>query len=79
MNILLLSESDALALIAKQSGLHQLAPVRLLDGTYFLSADVLTETETGIFAGQLDGINYTQSTLEAIAELLPKPEIDVLK
>lgn len=60
MNVLLLSEAEALALIAKQSGQHRLGPVRLSDGSYFLSADVLTETNGGIYDGQLDGVSYVE-------------------
>ena len=66
MNVLLLSEAEALALIAKQSGQHRLAPVRLTDGSYFLSADVLTETQSGLYAGQLDGVTYTEVQLQDI-------------
>jgi len=70
MNVLLLSEAEALALIAKQSGQHRLAPVRLTDGSYFLSADVLTETQSGLYAGQLDGVTYTEVQLQDIQHLI---------
>ena len=70
MNVLLLTEAEALALIAKQSGQHRLAPVRLTDGSYFLSADVLTETQSGLYAGQLDGVTYTEVQLQDIQHLI---------
>ena len=70
MNILLLSESEALSLIAKQSGQHRLAPVRLTDGSYFLSADVLSESQSGLYAGQLDGVTYTEVQLQDIQHLI---------
>jgi hypothetical protein len=69
MNVLLLSESEALSLIAKQSGQHRLGPVRLTDGNYFLSADVLTETQGGIYAGQLDGVSYVEVPFADIQHL----------
>jgi hypothetical protein len=70
MNVLLLTEAEALALIAKQSGQHRLAPVRLTDGNYFLSADVLTETQSGIYAGQLDGVSYVEIQFADIQHLI---------
>jgi hypothetical protein len=70
MNVLILSESEALSLIAKQSGQHRLAPVRLTDGNYFLSADVLTETQSGIYAGQLDGVSYVEIQFADIQHLI---------
>ena len=70
MNVLLLSESEALALIARQSGQHRLSPVRLTDGSYFLSADVLTETQSGIYAGQLDGVIYVEVPFADIQHLI---------
>ena len=70
MNVLLLTEAEALALIAKQSGQHRLAPVRLSDGSYFLSADVLSETQSGIYAGQLDGVNYVEFPFADIQHLI---------
>jgi hypothetical protein len=70
MNVLILSESEALSLIAKQSGQHRLAPVRLTDGSYFLSADVLTETQGGIYAGQLDGVLYAEVPFADIQHLI---------
>lgn len=70
MNVLLLSESEALSLITKQSGQHRLAPVRLTDASYFLSADVLTETQSGIYAGQLDGVSYVEVPFADIQHLI---------
>lgn len=70
MNVLLLSEAEALALIAKQIGQHRLAPVRLTDGSYFLSADVLTETQGGIYAGQIDGVTYVEIPFADVQHLI---------
>ena len=70
MTVLLLSEAEALALIAKQSGQYRLGPVRLTDGSYFLSADVLTESHGGLYAGHLDGVTYTEVQLQDIQHLI---------
>lgn len=68
MNILILSSEAAQSVIDSQEGQHRLGPVALIDGRYFLSADVLTEPR---FAGQLEGLEYEEATLEAVQHLLP--------
>jgi hypothetical protein len=72
MNILILSNATAQALIATQTGQHRLGPVALADGRYFLSADVLVEED--LFANQMVGVEYEEATLEDVQHLLPVPE-----
>lgn len=72
MDILILSNATAQALIAAQTGQHRLAPVALSDGRYFLSADVLVEAE--LFADRMVGVEYEESTLADIQHLLPVEE-----
>jgi hypothetical protein len=72
MNILILSSATATALIAQQTGQHRLGPVALTDGRYFLSADVLLESE--LFADRMVGVEYEESTLADIQHLLPVEE-----
>ena len=69
MNILILSNETALALIAQQTGRHRLGPVPLTDGRYFLSADVLLQAE--LFADRMVGVEYEEATLEDVQHLLP--------
>jgi hypothetical protein len=69
MNILILSNETALALIAQQTGQHRLGPVPLNDGRYFLSADVLVHKE--LFADRMDGVEYETAMLADIQHLLP--------
>jgi hypothetical protein len=69
MNILILSNATAQALIATQTGQHRLGPVALTDERYFLSADVLVEKE--LFADQMVGVDYEESTLADMQHLLP--------
>ena len=69
MNILILSNATAQALIATQTGQHRLGPVALTDTRYFLSADVLVEEE--LFADQMVGVDYEESTLADMQHLLP--------
>jgi hypothetical protein len=69
MNILILSEPAATALIATQTGQHRLAPVPLTDGRFFLSADVLLESK--LFADRMVGVEYEEATLEDVQHLLP--------
>ena len=45
MNALLFTDADAQTLRANQTGQHQLAPVQLTDGRWFLMADVLAEMD----------------------------------
>ena len=72
MNIIILSNTTATALIAAQTGQHRLGPVPLTDGRYFLSADVLIEDE--LFGSRMVGVEYEEATLEYVQHLLPVPE-----
>lgn len=69
MNILIISNATATALIATQTGQHRLAPMPLTDGRYFLSADVLIESN--LFADRMVGVDYVESTLADVQHLLP--------
>ncbi len=69
MNALILTAETAEALIAKQDGQHQLAPVALTDGRYFLMADVLEEP---LYAGKLDNVQYEVKAFSKISNLMPK-------
>ena len=69
MNILILSNATATTLIAAQTGQHRLGPVPLTDGRYFLSVDVLVDHQ--LFAQQMVGVNYEESTLEDVRHLIP--------
>lgn len=73
MNALILTAEAAKALIAKQDGQHQLAPVALTDGRYFLMADVLEEP---LYAGKLNGVQYEIKALSNISNLMPKSTED---
>lgn len=68
MNILILSNEVAQALVAAQAGQHRLGPVALADGRFFLSADALTEPR---FASRLESVEYEETTLDAVQHLLP--------
>ena len=72
MDILILSGATATALIATQTGQHRLGPVPLTDGRYFLSADVLVESN--LFADRMIGVEYEEATFEDVQHLLPVPE-----
>jgi len=72
MNILILSNEVATALIATQTGQHRLGPVALTDGRYFLSADVMIEQK--LFASQMVGVEYQEATLEDVQHLIPVAE-----
>ena len=72
MDILILSGETATALIATQTGQHRLGPVPLTDGRYFLSADVLVESN--LFADRMIGVEYEEATLDDVQHLLPVPE-----
>jgi hypothetical protein len=71
MNVLILTAKTAEALIANQEGQHQLAPVALTNGCYFLMADVLDEP---LYAGKLDGVEYKTALFADIAGLMPVAE-----
>ena len=72
MDILILSNATATALIAQQTGQHRLGPVPLTDGRYFLSADVLIEDE--LFGNRMVGVEYEEATLTDVQHLLPVSE-----
>ncbi len=72
MNALILTNTDAQALIANQSGQHRLAPVQLTDGRWFLMEDILTEMPEGIFRDKLT-VPYTVEPFESIQPLIPVP------
>ena len=71
MNILLLS-ADQLPHFESIDGQHRLSPVKLSDGSGFLSADCLTEPH---FVAQLTGVVYVETTLAAIEHLLIRDNI----
>jgi hypothetical protein len=71
MNALILTAETAEALTAAQDGQHQLAPVALTDGRYFLMADVLDEP---LYAGKLDRVEYDAAPFESIRPLIPVVE-----
>lgn len=72
MNILILSNEVALALIATQTGQHRIGPAALIDGRYFLSADVLGEE---LFASQMVDVEYEEAMLDDVQHLLPVTEV----
>jgi hypothetical protein len=74
MDILILSNEAATALIATQKGQHRLGPVTLTDGRYFLSADVLVEP---LFVNQMVNVEYEQATLEDVQHLMPQTREDI--
>jgi hypothetical protein len=55
-------------LIAKQTGQHRLGTVALTDGRFFLSADVLLQSE--LFGDRMVGIEYEEATLDDVQALL---------
>jgi hypothetical protein len=74
MNAILLTAENAADIIASQSGKHQLSPMPLTDGRYFLPADILSEIgEGGIYEGRLcaDCPTVPFATIE---HLMPQPE-----
>ena len=75
MNALIFTDADAQGLIAYQKGQHRLAPVRLTDGRWLLTEDLLTEITEGIFRGKLTAA-YTLVSFEDVRGLLPVPELD---
>jgi hypothetical protein len=75
MNVLIFSDADAQDLRALQGGLHQLAPVQLTDGRWFLMADVLNELPDGIYKNKLLEV-YSLDTFDNILHLIPVAEIE---
>jgi hypothetical protein len=74
MNALIFNAAAAEALVAAQTGQHRLGPVALTDGRYLLMADVLDEP---LYAGKLDGVEYTVAPIESVLALLPVSDDDV--
>jgi NADH pyrophosphatase NudC (nudix superfamily) len=75
MNVLIFSDADAQELKEIQGGLHQLAPVPLTDGRWFLMADILSELPDGIYKNKLIEV-YSLDTLANISHLIPVVEFE---
>ena len=76
MKCLILTQSQYDNLLALQEGQHQLAPLALTNGNYFLMEDVLTEMPEGIYKDKLKDVNYTVQSFESIQDLLFVAEED---
>jgi hypothetical protein len=75
-NVLVFTHEEKEKLIAMQNGIHRLSPALLTDGRSFLSSNILEHTESGIYAGKLDGVNYNILPFAEIASLIPQPDPD---
>jgi hypothetical protein len=78
MKCLIFTQSQYDNLLALQEGQHQLAPVALTNGTYFVMEDVLTEMPEGIYKDKLKNVNYTVQSFESIQDLLPVSEEEAI-
>jgi hypothetical protein len=75
MNCLIFTEQEYQKVINQQEGLHQLNPIPLKDGTYFLTQDILTEINNGIFKHRLDEVTYSIKPYSDIETLTYKLEL----
>ena len=69
MNALIFTDTDAQTLIANQSGQHQISPVQLTDGRWFVSNDILTEVENGLFKDKLT-VPYETLSFDEIKDFI---------
>jgi hypothetical protein len=78
MKCLIFTQTQYDKLLALQEGQHQLAPVALTDGKYFLMEDILTEMPDGIYKNKIKDISYTLVEFDTITDLMPVNEgIDI--
>jgi hypothetical protein len=68
MNAIIFENEQAQVLISQQEGQHQLAPVKLSGGRWFLLDDVLDEL---LYKDKLVGVKYTIVPFDSIRHLLP--------
>jgi hypothetical protein len=68
MDAIILDQDNYDKLIIRQSGQNQLAPMPLIDSTYFLTVDALYDP---MYEGQFDDINYTIVPWSYVEPLLP--------
>jgi hypothetical protein len=61
MMVLVFTDTNAKQLIADQLGQHRISPVQLTDGRWFVSSDILTEVENGLFKDKLTVLYETLS------------------
>jgi hypothetical protein len=78
MTVIILTQNQVEQVCAVNgSGQHQLSPMPLTDGRYFLPADILSEIgEGGIYEGRLCA-DCPAVPLSSIAHLMPQPEESV--
>ena len=78
MQCLIFTQTEYNKLLALQEGQHQLAPVALTNGEYFLMEDVLTELPDGIYKDKIKNISYNLVEFDTITDLMPVSEdIDI--
>jgi len=70
MKCLIFTQTQYNKLLALQEGQHQLAPVALTNGKYFLMEDVLTEMPNGIYKDKIKDISYTLVDFDSIKDLI---------
>ena len=74
MKCLIFTQTEHNKLLELQEGQHQLAPVALTNGEYFLMEDVLTEMPDGIYKDKITDISYTLVDFDSIKDLMPVSE-----
>lgn len=79
MKCLIFTQTKHNKLLEIQEGQHQLAPVALTNGEYFLMEDVLTEIPEGIYKDKIKDIFYTLVDFDTIKDLIPVNDIDNLE
>ena len=75
MKCLIFTQTEHNKLLEIQEGQHQLAPVALTNGEYFLMEDVLTEMPDGIYKDKMKDIFYTLVDFDSIKDLILVNEI----
>lgn len=74
MKCLIFTLAEYNNLLDLQEGQHQLAPVALTNGEYFLMEDVLTELPDGIYKDKIKDIAYNLVEFDTIEDLIPDNE-----
>ena len=75
MKCLIFTQTEHNKLLELQEGQHQLAPVALTNGKYFLMEDILTEIPDGIYKDKIKDISYTLVDFDSIKDLILVNEI----
>jgi hypothetical protein len=74
MDVAVFDTDAAGRIAANQTGLHRLLLMPLIDGRWFVFADVLEETEGGIFDRALEGFDYAVMSYSEIEDMIPAVE-----